>query len=174
MTRPKKEDLDYSQFFEYDETSSSCLRWKVSRGRVKQGSIAGTLDSKNQWTVKLNGVSLRAHRLVYILNHGSIPEGLEIDHKDRNSQNNIITNLRAVTHKENIINRVPKQKNPTGFRGVYLAPSGRFRQTIGLHGTTTYLGTYDTQEEAAKAYDTQAIGLHGDFAILNFSENVND
>jgi hypothetical protein len=37
-----------------------------------------------------------------------IPSGLEIDHKDRNKQNNKLSNLRVVTHKENMQNRKKK------------------------------------------------------------------
>ena len=31
-----------------------------------------------------------------------------------------------------------------------------------------HIGTYDTMEEAARAYDSEAIRLHGEFAYINF------
>lgn len=46
------------------------------------------------------------HRLVYEAFKGKIPEGLEIDHIDRNKHNNNPDNLRVVTKSENCKNRV--------------------------------------------------------------------
>lgn len=45
------------------------------------------------------------HRLVYEAFKGEIPEGMEIDHIDRNKLNNKPDNLRVVTHIENMNNR---------------------------------------------------------------------
>ena len=45
------------------------------------------------------------HRMVYEAFKGEIPEGLEIDHIDRNKHNNSPDNLRVVTRAENIANR---------------------------------------------------------------------
>lgn len=45
------------------------------------------------------------HKLVYETFKGEIPEGLEIDHIDRNKLNNNPDNLRVVTRSENIKNR---------------------------------------------------------------------
>lgn len=49
--------------------------------------------------------STGVHRIVYETYKGKIPEGMEVDHIDRNKQNNSIDNLRLVTHKENCENR---------------------------------------------------------------------
>jgi len=48
--------------------------------------------------------SVLVHRIVYLAKYGGIPEGYEVDHIDRNTHNNIISNLRAVTIKENMKN----------------------------------------------------------------------
>ena len=50
------------------------------------------------------GITL-VHRMVYEAFKGEIPEGLEIDHIDRNKRNNSPDNLRVVTRSENIGNR---------------------------------------------------------------------
>jgi hypothetical protein len=48
---------------------------------------------------------IRAHRAVYQSFIGKIPKGKEIDHIDNNRHNNNISNLRAVTHSENCLNK---------------------------------------------------------------------
>ena len=40
---------------------------------------------------------------------------------------------------------------------------------IGYDGKTHHIGTYDTDAEAAKAYDLEAIRVHGVKALCNFS-----
>lgn len=51
---------------------------------------------------------VRGHRLVWETFNGKIPANLEIDHKDRNKHNNKLSNLRLVTHSENMKNRKKK------------------------------------------------------------------
>lgn len=51
-------------------------------------------------------VSLAMHRII-LERYGSIPDGLEPDHIDRDKLNNQRSNLRLVTHKENCNNREP-------------------------------------------------------------------
>ncbi len=50
-----------------------------------------------------------------------------------------------------------------GFRGVHVKPSGR----VGAKFKRKTLGTFDTQEEAARAYNKAAYELYGDKAALN-------
>lgn len=54
--------------------------------------------------------TLGIHRLVYLTFIGNIPPNMEIDHIDRNPENNYVLNLRCVTRKENCNNRNRKSK----------------------------------------------------------------
>ena len=55
------------------------------------------------------------------------------------------------------------------FRGVHLhKSSGRYQTEIGHGGKNLYIGTYDTEQMAARAYDVYARELKGAGAILNF------
>lgn len=53
-----------------------------------------------------NLISPMIHRCVYYyFNNCNIPEGLQIDHIDRNKKNNNINNLRAVSCTKNLLNK---------------------------------------------------------------------
>jgi len=90
------------------------------------------------------------HRLLalhFIDNPNNYPQ---VDHIDNNRQNNNLDNLRWITHSGNSRNRI--LKNKTGFAGVDLKPSGRFRAAISIDKKQICLGTYDTAEEAYSVY----------------------
>jgi hypothetical protein len=46
--------------------------------------------------------SVRTHRLVWTLANGPIPEGLQVNHKDHDKQNNRLGNLELTTQSENM------------------------------------------------------------------------
>lgn len=102
------------------------------------------------------------HRLIM-----KAPDGVEVDHKDRNGLHNWRDNLRECTSAQNKLNRGPFKTNTVGYKGVYRL-YGKYRAKIGINKKQIHLGTFGTPEEAARAYDAAAKRLHGEFAYLNF------
>ena len=106
------------------------------------------------------------HRLLYTLFIGSIPDNMVIDHKDRNSLNNSLDNLRLCTQKDNTCNSKPKRAY-TKYKGVSSTKQGTYSAHISNRYRKLSLGIFETAEEAALAYNKAAKDLFGEFAYLN-------
>ena len=76
-------------------------------------------------------------------------------------------NLSVVEHFKSTRHRGKKPYSRTGFRGVYVAHSGRYRAIIRANAVRHCLGTYDDPEDAAIAYDLAAYEFYGSAAITN-------
>lgn len=87
-------------FPEYEISNTGCV-YSLKSNRWLKGSA----HPSGYRQVRLsNGSVVKTfliHRLVWETFNGSIPDGYEINHKDENKQNNTITNLESVTHKDN-------------------------------------------------------------------------
>jgi hypothetical protein len=96
----------------------------------------------------------------------SAPDGMMVDHKDRNGLNNTRGNLRLVTDAEN--KRNCKRSGKSIFRGVYPSPTpGKWCAKLSDGGKSVYLGTFDTEQAAASAYNRAAQERFGSQAVLN-------
>lgn len=91
------------------------------------------------------------------------------DHKDGNGMNNTRHNLRPCNHAQNQCNRQPKANGSSRFKGVsWHKRAAKWVAIIRQHGVTHHLGTFANEEDAARAYDAEAIIRFGDFARPNF------
>lgn len=119
--------MDWSEWFYYDETSPSCLRWKVNKGRKKKDDIVSS-KTQRYFTVCLNNRQYCVHRIIYELYFGKIPEGLVVDHINQDSFCNKINNLRAITQVKNQRNSKKRKTNKSGVQGVSFdeKTSGKF------------------------------------------------
>jgi hypothetical protein len=144
-----------SEHLEYYPTTGE-LFWKKSPGqRVAAGTQAGSIDSSGQRQIKFKGKTYQASHVIWFIVHGHQPQ--EIDHRDRNPDNNRLENLREVTHRQNCHNR--KRENLSGFPGVSKKNS-RWQARITIDGKTKRLGTFDTPELAYAAYQMAAENSH--------------
>lgn len=108
----------------------------------------------------VSGKALAMHRVI-----AEPPEGMCVDHVNHNTLDNRRCNLRVCTKTENLRNR-RSWRGASKFLGV--SPSAnKWRVNI----QRLYVGTFETQEEAARAYDAKAREFYGEFANLNFPQS---
>lgn len=102
------------------------------------------------------------------------PKGLLVDHKNLNTMDNRIANLRLATKSQNAQN-IPKRRKNTSSQFIGVSFNKRRKKWlayINYEGKRIWLGAFDNEIDAAKAYDAAARKYHGEFARLNFPDEV--
>jgi hypothetical protein len=82
-------------------------------------AIAGCLDNSGYLRVKCNKKMRLVHHIIYEMEIGPIPDGMQVDHIDRNRLNNYPSNFRLVTNAINCRNQSKRITNTSGVTGVY-------------------------------------------------------
>jgi hypothetical protein len=107
------------------------------------------------------------HREVLGLSFG---DGVEVDHRDRNKLNNQKGNLRKGRRKDNNGNRNGVD-GTSKFKGVsFRKDTGKWRAYGTEKDKYVSLGSFTSEEEAARVYDRWARKYFGEFAKLNFGD----
>lgn len=134
--------------------------------------VAGKFNGK--WyanrTIRINGkkTSLLMHRHILGLKPG---DGILADHENGNTLDCRRLNLRDSSHAGNSQNRGP-DGGKSRFKGVSPYPYKPWLWVAQItgNGKKEWLGVFEQEEAAARAFDAAAIRLHGEFAWLNFPE----
>ena len=92
-----------------------------------------------------------------------------VDHIDHEGLNNRRFNIRICTNQENRMNSKHNKNSLSKFKGVSWHKHRRkWYASIKVNGRSQHLGSFDSEIEAAKVYDSKAKKLCGEFACTNF------
>lgn len=144
----------------------------------KKGKEAGTVLPTGHRQIRIAEYFFYTSRLIWVMHYGPIPRKLRILHKDRNPNNNHIDNLDvvpsfiAIAYARNQTEL--KKRSGSKYRGVGSRRS-RLRPweaAIGIDGERIYLGSFESEEDAARAYDEAVHNEYGKYAVLNFEKKA--
>lgn len=137
-------------------------------------------DWVNQWKWYFNGryavrtphkargaKPIRMHREIM-----KAPDDLEVDHINGEKLDNRIVNLRLCTHSQNSKNTSKSSRNTSSYKGVGKSSVNRWQARIRVDGELLFLGSFESKEDAAKAYNEAALRHHGRFAKLNIIKEI--
>lgn len=113
---------------------------------------------------------LYLHRLIARL--ANFPPSATVDHINSDRLDCREENLRPASSAENARNQ-PKSRGATSrFKGVFRHSKNPYwTVTISNYYKHQYLGSFDSEEDGARAYDAAAVRIYGEFARLNFPED---
>lgn len=116
------------------------------------GKPAGAIDANGYRVIRIDGVQFAARRLAWFYTTGEWPKG-QVDHENRDRDDNRWKNLRDLTASQNQHNR--------GFTGVgWLNGKRRWRVTMKLEGQSHYGGLHRCFCAAVRARNALKRELH--------------
>jgi hypothetical protein len=159
------------QLLQYDQDTGQ-FWWLVNRGPVSIGQAAGHLHyAGNQTYIRMcvDCKKYYAHHLAWLYVKGEFV--LEIDHWDGIGIHNWFSNLRETTRAQNTANKITSNGVLKGVYQDLRLASPRWMAKIQVDRKQIYLGTFDSAEEAAAAYQCAADRYYGEFALHNRPEH---
>lgn len=141
-----------------DDDYDFLMQWKWFSG--KRGYVLRKAPGHNTQTLCM-------HRVVMGL-EPSDPR--RVDHINRNTADNRRCNLRLVTIRLNSLNRVGTKtaRSYSHYKGVtFHKRQNKWQAQLFVDGKQLYLGKFESEHEAAVAYNAAAQKHFGEYAFLN-------
>jgi hypothetical protein len=105
------------------------------------------------------------HREILGLKYG---DPRQCDHRNHNGLDNQRDNLRICTCAQNQYNQVPQRNRSSAFKGVdWRRDCNKWRAKIQINCRRIHLGNFESEIEAAYAYNRAAVKYFGEFASIN-------
>lgn len=123
-------------------------------------------DRPGYASTKIDGKNVSMHKFIMGESDGKV-----IDHINGDTLDNRKLNLRFCTHQQNLWNRHKRKQTQSKYIGL---SKGRNRKKwqvqILIDGKKKTIGQFESEEDAARAYDKVARKYYGEFAPVNFSD----
>lgn len=150
--------------FNYNpETGDMC--WKIRpANNVKVGAPIRAKNTSGYYHVGFKKKVYVVHRLIWLMTYDEWPDG-EIDHVNCNKLDNRLENLRLATKGQNQSNRGKSEGLTSKYKGVCWKKSNKcWTAQISHDGKCHWLGHFENELDAHKAYCEAAVRLKGEFA----------
>lgn len=129
-----------------------------------------TCERRGPFRGSIFGRNYLKHRVIWAMHFGAWPTN-QIDHINGIPGDNRIVNLRDATHSQNASNRASLPGSVSRFIGVWWCPqTQKWAASVAVGRKKFYAGRHASEIDAARARDTAALRLKGEFARLNFPE----
>jgi len=130
---------------------------------------------KFKWRISEKGYAMRTQvdkgKASGVLMHRMLldpPKGFMADHINGDRLDNRRCNLRLANALENSRNRANNHNSRSKYKGVaWKVENNKWQARIRIVGKQHHIGLFDTEEDAAYAYNQAAKLQHGDFSRLN-------
>lgn len=143
----------------------SRLRWYPSEGNSGVYAVAWHFSEEAE-----KHIAPRMHRMIL-----DAPSDSDVDHINGNTLDNRRANLRLATNSQNAMNRKKPSGCASAFKGVaWNCHVKSWQARIKMNGKGKHIGYFNTEGEAALAYDHFARKFFKDRARLNFPEESVD
>lgn len=149
------DDEDFERVSQFKWSLGGHGDFKCARRHIYSPYINGKRVSRGE----------RMHKFIL-----GIPPGRKVivDHINRNALDNRKSNLRVTDFHGNNRNRRPLKNKSSQYKGVsYYKRDSAWTASIRVNGKGIRIGKYDSEIDAANAYDKAALEHFGEFAYLN-------